>query len=351
MLGTASKGITMRLCPLVCVSMLSACGSQVPAPATSGPRLPASLAASWTTAAPAREDAFSSDGSLLAASDASGLVSVRRAGDWRVIAEFRHPGGATSVAFAKDGRSLFTAGYDGMVRQWNLESRASAGAFRGAKGAIWALDVAPDGSQVAAAGEDGAIRIWSLGQRSPPLVLRGHERNVWDVHFSPDGKTLASGSFDRTARLWDARTGRALNVLRGHRQAVVGLAFSPDGRTLATCGDDSTIRLWRMPDGAALRTVATGNHTYKVAFSPDGRWLASGGRAHGAIGTAWHQLTGAGGSTTPIRIWRAVDWAPVAALPADDDSPEVLFSPNGQWLVSAGEDNRVRIWRLRPTRS
>ena len=339
----------MRLClPLACCSMVAACGSDAPAPVASGPRLKASLVASWPTAGPARENAFSPDGKLLAASEASGSVSIRRVGDWRSVAELVHPGGATSVAFSTDGLTLFTAGYDGVVRQWDLRSRALAGEFRGAKGAIWALDVAPDGSRIVAGGEDGAIRIWNLGRRAPPLVLRGHERNVWDMQFSPDGNTLASGSFDQTARLWDTRTGHNLRVLRGHQQAVVGLAISPDGKTLATCGDDSTIRLWRMADGAPLRTIPTGNHTYKVAFSPDGRWLASGGRAFGAAGTAWHQLTGGGGRATPVHIWRVADAAPVAALPASDDVPEVRFSRDGQWLVTAGEDNRVRVWRLRP---
>ena len=338
----------MRLCLLIaCVSMLSACGSGPPERATSGPRVDASLAASWATVGPARQDAFSRDAALLAASDASGLISVRQAGSWKKVAEFRHQGGATSVAFSKDGSSLFSGGYDGSVRMWKLSAETQAREFRGAKGTIWALDVSPDGSRLAAAGEDGIVRIWNLGEESPPLLLRGHERNVWDVHFSPDGKTLASASFDRTARLWDAKTGAPLKVLRGHDQAVVGLAFSPDGKMLATCGDDSTIRLWRVPDGAALRTIPTGNHTYKLAFSPDGRWIVSGGRAYGAVGTAWHQLIGGGGKVTPISIWRASDAALVASLPAGDDTPQVSLSPDGRWLVTSGEDNRVRIWRLR----
>jgi WD40 repeat protein len=315
----------------------------------SGPAVRATLAASWATRGPAREDAFSRDGSLLAASDASGRISVRRVSDWTSAAEFEHPGGATAAAFSIDGKTLLTAGYDGIVRQWDIASHREAGELRGAKGAIWALDVSPDGSRVAAAGEDGMIRIWSLDERSPPLVLRGHERNVWEVEFSPDGKKLASGSFDRTTRLWDVETGRGLNILRGHQQAVVGLAFSPDGRTLATCGDDSTIRTWRLPDGEPRGVVHTGNHAYKVAFSADGKWLASGGRAHGAIGTVWHQLTGGGDKTTPVHIWRVADSALVASLPADDDTPQVVFSPDGRWLVTSGEDNRVRIWRVKPT--
>lgn len=339
----------MRICLLLaCASTLAACGAGAPDPVTSGSRVQASLVAAWPTAGPARQDVFSRDGAVLAVTDATGLITLHQVGSWKILARLHHAGGATSAAFASDGSALFTGGYDGTVRMWDLKTRSQVREFTGAKGTVWALDVSPDGSRLAATGEDGIIRVWNLSAPAPPLLLRGHERNVWDLRFSPDGKTLASGSFDRSARLWDLKTGRLLNLLQGHDQAVVGLAFSPNGKTLATCGDDSTIRLWRTADGAALRTIATGNHTYKLAFSPDGHWLASGGRAHGAIGTAWHQLTGGGGKTTPVHIWRVSDAALVASLPAEDDTPDVSFSPDGRWLVTSGEDNRVQVWRIRP---
>ena len=314
--------------------------------ASSGPRLTASLAQTWSMGqGPGRQASFSRDGTLLATADATGEVVVRRTSDWAVVARLSHDRGATAVAFGP-GKQLLSAGYDGLVRDWDLVSSQQLQRYGGAQGALWTLDVSPDGSHVAAAGEDGIVRVWTLGSKAPPLTLKGHERNIWNIRFSPDGQQLASGSFDHSARIWEVPSGKALRVLSGHEQAVVGLGYGRDGRTLATSGDDSTIRFWRLPGGEPIKRIDAGNHIYSVELSGDGRWLASGGRARSAFATFWHQLTGGGGDARPAKIWRTSDMAVVAALPHPEDVMSVAFSPDGRWLVTSSEDGKARLWRL-----
>lgn len=326
---------------------LAACGS-TPQPVASEPRIEARLAAQWPTAGPARQAAFSDDGRLAALSDASGAIAIRDAHSWKALRTLVHPGGATTVAFTRDGTTLVSGGYDGSIRFWDLGTGRQTRLIEASALPIWTLDLSPDGSHLAAAGEDKAIRIWDTRSPASPMQLRGHSLNVWEVRFSPDGKRLASGSFDKSAMLWDATTGRQLKVLSGHTQAVVGLDFSPDGKLLVTGGDDAKIRYWRASDGKLLKTVDNGRHVDKIAFSPDGKWIASGGHPHGLVGELWHQLTGGGGDGDAVRIWRASDARLVANLPHPDDTYLVAFSKDGRWLVTSGEDNRFRLWRLQP---
>jgi WD40 repeat protein len=345
----AQEGAMRLFCIEAAVVLaLSSCGTSGPAPTATGERLQASLAASWPAAGPGRQVVFSRDGAMLATSDASGLISVRDGRSWGIIEQLRHPGGATSVAFDQAGRHLFSGGYDGTVREWDLASHALSAIFRGPAKTVWTIDISPDGKRLAAAGEDGVVRVWTLGGASRPEQLRGHTRNVWTVRSSPDGTRLASGSFDDSVRLWDVASGRLVKILSGHTQAVVGLAFSPDGKLLATGADDSTIRLWRTSDGRPLRVIDAGRHVDSVGFSRDGRWLASGGHARGAVGTLLHQVTGGGGEGTPVHLWRTQDAALVLSLPQPDDVMSVAFSADGRWLVTSGEDKMFRLWRLRP---
>ena len=326
--------------------LLAACGG-APVPVATGPRLHAELAARFRDSdAPGRGADFSRDGNWLATSSAAGPVLIRHLPDLRIVRRLNHPGGATAVAFAPDGRTLATAGYDGVIRLWETAGGRPAATLREARGTVWSLDYSPDGARLAAAGEDGVVRLWDPAGRIVGR-LAGHGRNVWEVRFSPDGRRLASGSFDATARLWDSSTGKALATLTEHEQAVVGVAWSPDGRWLATGGDDSTILLRRASDGRPVRRLDVGNHAYKLAFSPDSRWLANSGRARGGLGTLWHSLTGAGGGGAPVRLWRVADGALVQAISLPEDVMDVGFSPDGRRLVGSADDGIVTLWRLR----
>ena len=325
---------------------LASCSAE-PAITTFGPKVSASLVGQWKLGnSPGRQAAFSPDGTLLAASTAAGDVTIRRTSDWRVLRHVEHQGGSTSLAFAPKGRLLFTAGYDGRVRVWDVQDGRQRVESQVASGTIWSLDVSRDGRWLAASGEDRTVHLIPLGQKpAHSQNLRGHERNVWEVRFGPRGDELASGSFDQTARLWTLN-GQARSMLRGHTQAVVSLAYSPDAKWLATSGDDSTIRFWRTVDGKNVRTINAGNHVYKVEFSPDGHWLASAVRARGAVGTFWYQLTGSGAAASPLRIWRVQDGALVAALPHPNDVFSLSYSPDGRFIATTDEDGTLRVWKI-----
>ena len=318
--------------------------------AQSGPRLEAQLRQVIAIGdSPAREPRFSKDGRLIALTSASGRVFVLRTSDWRPVRRFDHSGGATSAVFTPDGRRLFTSGYDGMVRSFDLATGAPGPAIKASQGPVWTLDLSGDGKQLAIGDQAGVARVWALDDLARrPEILRGHDRNIWEVQFSPSAPDLATGSFDYSARIWDLASGKTVRTLRGHSQAIVGLDYRPGGRLLATSGDDSTIRLWRLGDGKQVGRMEVGNHTYDVDFSPDGKWLASSGRARSALGTALHALTGLGASSPPVHIWRMSDRAPVAALPHPADVSRLAYAPDGRHIVTADDEGRVRIWRVQP---
>jgi WD40 repeat protein len=219
-------------------------------------------------------------------------------------------------------------------------------------GASFDLAFSPDSRLLAVPGGDETIRVWAVATGQEVLALRGDAGRVLGVAFSPDGRRLASTSEDTTIRIWDLSglphrwpppamgKGKRGGVsapsctLRGHQDRVVGVAFSPDGRLLASASNDRTIKVWN---------AATGERRYdfpgqalpilfmRLAFSPDSRRLAAG----------------SAGNT--VRVWDVTSGETLFLLPGHSQPiVSVLFSADGQRLVSSGWDRLVKVWDLPP---
>jgi dipeptidyl aminopeptidase/acylaminoacyl peptidase len=67
-----------------------------------------------------------------------------------------------SVAFARDGRSLFTAGADGTVRIWDVGTWKETRRFDWGIGNVRQVVFAPDGLTCAAGGQGGQVVIWDM---------------------------------------------------------------------------------------------------------------------------------------------------------------------------------------------
>jgi WD40 repeat protein len=67
-----------------------------------------------------------------------------------------------ALAFTPDGRALLTAGGDGQVRVWDVQSWKETRRFDWGLGKISAVAFAPDGLTAAAGSEKGQIVVWDL---------------------------------------------------------------------------------------------------------------------------------------------------------------------------------------------
>ncbi len=228
--------------------------------------------------------AYAADGKLLLT--AGGESLLYRAGDvvaWSPadgsrLADLKgHPTAVWAVAISPDGSLAATAGYDGLIKVWDLASREATHDLTKHKGWVRSLAFSPDGSRLATAGEDGSVVLWDPGSGAEIRTIAAHEGAATCVAFSPDGSTLASGGSDKLVAVWDPASGEQRARLEGHGDAVWAVAYSPDGKTLASCGADRTVRLWNTADNAATATL-TGHKDWatSLAFSSDGQRLASG---------------------------------------------------------------------------
>ena len=280
-----------------------------------------------------------------------------------------HGGAVQAVEFSPVNASLFaSAGGDNTIKLWNLEDDTVT-TFRGHAGQINAVAFSPNGQLLASGGDDWTFKLWNIPQQqhiatlehitnrnrsqvkgvafSPDgqlLASAGHLGvKLWDVNnqteianlhhdgwvftsaFSPNGKTLATGDNAGTVRIWDVQTRQVIAQLEGDTVTVYAVKFSSDGRTFATAGYHGTIKIWSVSDWGLLGTLENRGTVHTLDFSPDGKALASTG----------HSV---------VTLWSVESGTEIASLTGHSDWVRgVAFAPNGNTVVSGGDDGTVRL--------
>lgn len=121
--------------------------------------------------------AFSPDGKWLAccrggeASGLAGKITLLDPATGKKIRETSpgHLDGATDLAFHPDGKHLFSAGRDTLVKIWRLQDGKlvrDLGKSRGGQSKDWicAISISPDGTRLAAADMAGQVHIYALAR-------------------------------------------------------------------------------------------------------------------------------------------------------------------------------------------
>src|SRR5262249_47278693 len=147
-------------------------------------------------------------------------------------------GGALSVAFSPDGKTLATGDVNGSTYLWGAATGSPMGKLTdpGTTG-VNAVAFSPDG-RLAVGDSNGSVYLWNVSTRKQIAgVHRSGSQGVQTVTFGKGGKILVAGDGNGHTYVWQ-RSGvsgwRLVKVLPAPRAAgtqqiaVSAVAFSPD---------------------------------------------------------------------------------------------------------------------------
>ncbi len=198
---------------------------------------------------------------------------------------------------------------------------------------VHAVAVSPDGKTLATAGFDNVVKLWEIaddGTLKEKKTLTGHTGPVYAVAFHPtDAKLIATASQDKTARIWDMTDAKMKTEFKGHADIVDAIAFSPDGKSLATAGADKAVKLWNQTDGKELKALGVHDGSvYSLAFSPDGKLLASAGA----------------GKDNLVKIWDVKEQKELTQLKGHEQPVTAVVFAGNELVVTASMDRTIRTW-------
>jgi len=178
-----------------------------------------------------------------------------------------HPGVATCVDVAPDGRVVASGGSDRCLRLWNLESGDCERTLQGHEAFISGVVWHPSEPWVVTASADGTVRVWNLEQGRCIRVLEGHRGPVRDLTLLADRNLVVSAGQDGSVGVWDLISGENIRYLRGHRGAVT--AVSVVGEVVAAGGEDNTIRMWSLDTSESLRVIRLPSPIHDLTATAD----------------------------------------------------------------------------------
>jgi WD40 repeat protein len=205
--------------------------------------------------------AFSRGGKHVAAAGHEGAVwlwewpSRRRLGRMAGLAE-----GIVSLVFSPDGSLLAASDASGRFKVWNVctgNELSSPSVLENTPGDA-AIAFSPDGSLLARVSYlEGAVRLWSPASGSLREPFPRQSLSVRSLAFSPDGTLLALARVDGRIALWGVEAGRELGSVQANERGLQSIAFSNDGRRLASGGIDGCLRLWDVAQAIAAERPVT----------------------------------------------------------------------------------------------
>jgi RNA polymerase sigma factor (sigma-70 family) len=289
-----------------------------------------------------------------------------------------------ATAFTSDGATLFSSGWDGPIRRWDVTARKQMPLPKGVRGSALAT-ASPDGKTLAYVDDSDIIHVVdaSTGVDQRTLHIAGASYSqllfsldgkrlatggssgdsvhvaIWEVptgevvrrwdwpkgrdphctveslSFTPDGSRLAAATFRQSsARIWDVNANQEIAQLP--HPEIYGLSFSPDGKTLATAGWDKRVRFWNPDTKKVLRefevtdTKNQGADTrlYAVCYSPTGELFATADMA------------------ACVHIWNVSDLSLRTTLKHDSGFMfgAVSFSPDGLFVATGVREGTVQVW-------
>jgi WD40 repeat protein/serine/threonine protein kinase len=224
---------------------------------------------------------------------------------------------------------------DGAVQQAGFEIPVSGGVVTAA------LPIAAE-SLITLSGS--AVTLWDLAAQRAVRTFRPRQ-SLSQASFSAEGGFVAT-AVGSDVTIWDLATaGAVARLLSPHDGPVHTAQFSrtPDSLQLATAGQDGVVRLWNW-NAAAVEVTPIRQWELSgprrpirsVAFSPDGHWLVVAGD-QGVV-----RVLPTAGEPTALTY----------DLPEGVGLTCVAFRSDGSWFAVGGSDSIVRIWpRVAPGES
>lgn len=240
-----------------------------------------------------------------------------------------HSSPVNAIAYSPDMKTIASGSVDGSLKIWEIGTEKLVREWNDGTGPVNAIAFSPDG-KVLGTGSAGSIGRLTNIQSGNTHELQ-HVGSVNSIAFSIDGLFAVTGSSDKTVKMWSVKTGFLHRLLEGNTRAVRAVTFA-ERSTILSGGDDYTVRIWNSESGMVAREplLRCSSGVTTIAYSPSTKATVVG-CDNGKIRLCMN--------ATSVKM---AEWTEVGGHTGAVTA--VAFSMEGQNIVSASIDGKVKLW-------
>lgn len=228
-----------------------------------------------------------------------------------------------------NAEQIATAGFDKVIKVWNLKTGECSLELAGHYDAILDLKAGFEGKYLFSASEDMDIRVWNIEQQKCKKVMSAHKAPVTSLCIISGKKMMVSGSKEGALLVWDLNNKKVKFELEGHDSSINAIRYAHRDQVI-TAADDGNLRVWNVKVGGLIKTIHVSDESL-TSLSVFGRG----------------QRVVAGDTAGKLNVWDIEQGKQIMSIRAHKKSVwAASISEDGTLIASGGGDKTFKLWDL-----
>ncbi len=165
---------------------------------------------------------------------------------------------ASAVAFTKDGKFLFSGGWDGRLKIWDATTFQQFDEIPGHQVVINCMALSDDEETLCTGSGDGSVRVWNMRTKQTEQSLENHVNGVTALAFCGAAVITGTGGGGGVLETWPLRVDTDPRVIHAHDLGIHSLALSADESMMITGSNDGSAKVWDAATGLELADIPGG---------------------------------------------------------------------------------------------
>ncbi len=229
---------------------------------------------------------------------------------------------------------LFSGERSGAFNVYDLHLEKSTQRISAHIKPVFAIQSLSKKGELVTASEDGSVAIWSIPEFERLYQLPLSQETVRCIAVSPQEDEVSFGCKNHYIYVYDTHDFHLKTAFKAHEMPVTSLCYDPSGRFLLSGGRDAQLKLWDRFTSAPLQQIPAHLFAvYAIAFHPFLPYFATASQDKSI--KLWHQES--------FRLIKILSLEKTG-IGHTHSVNSLIWSRDGQYLISAGDDRQVMVW-------